>query len=350
MSVWYTTRETVMRAADIKASAYVTADVDRAIESGARDVDRLLGLGDANRPGLAPWYGALTFDRPVLNNESNFRFWLKRHRLIRLDAVVSGGTDITTSVLPWPSESGPPYSAIDVDRSTDASFTIESGIGQRSLVAVGLWGQTEQERTNLAWELGSSPSAAATAVTIHAPIGVGAVVRIGDERMIVTERSWLSSGQTGTLAASVNAQALSVSDGTAFFTGETLLMESERLLVQDIAGNTLIVRRQADGSTLAAHTSATIYYGRSCTVERGALGTTADTHTSGAQIYVWQPPTLAEKLNVAYALDGRAQEVSAYARTVGVGDNVRNASGAGLRNLENDVREALGRGPNMAAV
>lgn len=351
MGAWYTTRERVMRAADVKAVAYATAEIDATIEAASRDVDRLIRRGDATRPGLAPWYGTRVFDWPAApDNFRNWKFWLGPHKLIRADAVISGDVNITTDVLLSPPQSGAPYNAIVVDRATDSAFNFSSGVGQRSLSVTGLWGETDDEKTATSWTIGSSPNATTTSVTINAPIGVGSIVRIGDERMIVTERTWASSGQTDTLTASITDQSVAVSDGTAFFVGETLLIESERVLVQDISGNTLIVKRAMDGTALASHTAATIYYARACTVERGALGTTADSRTSGDQIHVWQSPALAEQLTVAYVLDAREQERSAYARTIGMGENEKSVGRGGVKALEARVEEAFGRPVRMAAI
>jgi len=350
MGAWYTTRERFMRAADIKGVAYASDEADAIVEASSRDVDRLIRRGDATRPGLAPWQGTRLFDWPAPNNDGNFRFWLGPHKLISKTAIVSGGVTITSSVLLWPPESGPPYHAIDIDRSTDAVLTIGDGIGQQSLSVTGLWGHTDIERTLSTWTLGSSPNTSTTSVTINAPVGVGSLVRVGTERMIVTERDWVTSTQTGTLTSSVSAQSLAVTTGSAFFRGETLLIESERVLVQDISGNTLTVKRAVDGTTLAAHSGATIMYARACTVERGALGSTAAAHTSGDVVNIWQPPALAERLTIAYGLDTREQERAAYARTIGTEDNQRAAGRGGIRNLEARVEEAFGRPVRMAAV
>lgn len=351
MGAWYTTRERFMRAADIKGVAYANDEADGIIEASSRDVDRLVRRGDATRPGLAPWQGTRVFDWPAPNNSGNFRFWLDAHKLISVSAVVSGGTTITSDVLLWPPQSGPPYHAIDIDRSTDSVLTIGEGVGQRSLSVTGLWGHTNVEKTLSTWTTGSNlADTTGTSVTVHAPIGVGSIIRVDSERMIVTERSWTSSSQTGTLTSSVSAQSLAVGSGSAFFPGETLLLDSERMIVQDISGNTLTVKRAVDGTTLAAHTGATIYYARACTVERGALGTTAATHSSGTQVHVWQVPALAERLTIAYGLDTREQERAAYARTIGAEDNQRNAGRGGIRSLELRVEEAFGRPVRMAAV
>ncbi len=350
MGAWYTTRERVMRAGDIKAVAYATAEIDATIEAASRDVDRLIRRGDETRPGLAPWTGSITFDWPAPNNDGNFRFWLDQHKLYSLTSAVSGGVTITSDVLLWPPQSGPPYHALDIDRSSDSVLQIGDGVGQRSLVVTGVWAQSVTERGLSTWTLGTSPNASTTSVTVNAPIGVGSIIKVGTERMIVTERAFAPSGQTGTLASSVAAQSLSVSDGTAFFYGETLLIDSERVTVSDIIGNTLTVRRAVDGTALAAHAASSIAYARACTVERGALGTTAASHSSGDRVYAWVPPSLAEQLTIAYALDTREQERSAYARTIGTEDNMRAAGRGGIKSLEDRVQELYGRPVRMAAV
>jgi hypothetical protein len=339
----YATRERVMRAADIRATAYVASEIDSALQSSSQAVDDLCMRGDAIRPGFAPWEGTITFDWPISNNDNPYRFYLNRHTLLTADSATSGGVDISSALLPWP-EYGPPYRALDVDQGSGQLLTFVTGIGQRSLDITGTWGETDAERTLNTWTLGAAlSSTTATTATLNAPFGVGSILRIGTERMWVTERAWATSGQTGSLTRSAAAQTLAVSDGTAFLAGEELLIDAERLLIRDIAGNNLVVQRAQSGSTLAEHTLATIYWSRSCTVERGVLGTAAATHSNSAQIYLFTPPSLCEQLTVAYTLNQREQESSAYARTVGSGDSERAASGRGIAELEKQVLASYGR-------
>lgn len=343
MGAWYTTRERVMRAADVKASAYLAPEIDAAIESSSRAVDHLCNRGDQTRPGFAPWTGTVTYDWPVLNNEDAYRFWLNQNSLTSLTSAVSGSVDITSAALLRP-EVGPPYSSVIISQDSGHLLTFTSGAGEASLALAGVWcGCVVTERTNATWLLGSSPDADDQQVTLNAPLGVGNIVRIGSERMQITGKSWADSGQDATLTASASAQTIAVSDGDAFFTGEELLIDAERVLIQDIAGDNLVVKRAVGGSVLASHSSASVFYARSFTVERGVLGTSAGSHTSGAALAVYQPPPLVEQLTVAYALDQRAQETSAYARTVGTGDSERQATGGGIKDLEARVYMAHGR-------
>lgn len=332
-----------MRAADVKATAYLAGEIDEAIQSGARAIDRLCHRGDETRPGFAPWTGTITYDWPGLNNNSAYRFHLNQNALSSLTTAVSGGLTITTNTILRP-ETGPPYGMVDVDQGTSSLFTNNSGAGQRSLALTGVFcGCRVRERTLASWQLSGALSDSAETASIDAPLGVGNLIRVGTERMLVTERAWVDSGQGGSLTASRDAQSMTVATASAFLAGEEILVDAERMLVRDVAGDNIIVQRAISGSTLAAHTTAAIFWSRSFTLQRAALGTTAASHLDNAQVYVYEPPAPIEQLNIAYALDQRAQESSAYARTVGTGDAERQAGGGGIKALEDRVYFAYGR-------
>lgn len=346
----YTTRERIMRAPDIKASAYATADVDAAIVTASGMVDDLCHRGRRSRgiPGFYPWIGTLTFNYPNQQNAGTFRLWLDQFRIISLTSLTSGGTDITATALLEPAASGPPYNRIDLDQATSQGFTFTSGIGQRSIAVRGVFGENDvqQQRATLTTGINAS----ATTITVSGRLDVGMVIVVDTERMQVLEKSWTTSSQTGTLTAAANAQTLAVSDGTVFAVGEELLLDAERVMVQDIAGNNLIVRRASGGSTLAAHTAATIFWPRSITVTRGVLGTTAATHSIGAAVMQQLVPSSIEELTRAYAMDTFFQGGSGYARTVGAGEGERNYSGRAIRELEERVYGAYGRRIRSRAV
>jgi hypothetical protein len=350
MEAVYATRERVMRAADVRASAYFSAEIDERLASASRSVDRLCHRGDGIRPGFAPWAGTVTYDWPANNNADSYRFWLNQNALYSLSAVSSGGETITSSALLRP-ETGPPYSSIIVNRAGGASLTFDTGIGEASLALTGVWcGCPIDEVSRSTWLLSGNITSSVEAITINAPLGVGNIIRIDSERMIVADRAWGSSGQTGSLASSNAAQTLTVADGTAFFIGEELILDAERVLIHAITGNNLLVQRAVAGSPLAAHTTATIYYSRTFTMQRGQLGTTGASHLTGAPIYVYRPPALISQLTVAYAIDQGAQENSAYARTVSMGEDVKEMVGRGLKSLEERVYSMYGRKNRMRSV
>jgi len=349
--VGYTTVEAVMASPDIKASAYAGARFAEYIAAGAASIDKLVHLGARDRgiPGFAPWVGTLSFDWPNDQDARSGQFWLNQHTLISLTSMTSGGTTIdAASVFLEPVASGPPYTNIRLDRSSSSSFGSGSGVGQRSLALTGVWGHSNNERSSsvVSGALNSSVELVSTA----ADVGVGSIIRVDSERMIVTGKNWAATGDAGTLAANNAAQSLAVTSGALYRAGEELLIDAERLLIRDVAGNTLIVQRAWSGSTLAAHSAAAVYFAHTLVVERGALGTSAASHNDQAVVYVWVAPSLIGTLNRAYALDTFFQENSGYARTIGSQESEREFNARGIRSLEERVYGAYGRRPRTRAV
>jgi hypothetical protein len=115
------------------------------------------------------------------------------------------------------------------------------------------------------------------------------------------------------------------------------------MLVTAVTGNTVAVKRAWDGTTLAAHTNATIYAQRLWTVTRGGFGTTAATHLNGAAISRYTPPSLVTQLSLAEAENNLLQAVSGYARTVGAADNARPVSGQSLADIRAMAYQQYGR-------
>lgn len=338
MFVPYATRERLAAAADVTWAAWLDGELDLAIEQGSRAVDKLCRRGDETRPAFAPWTGTIEFDWPTDANRSSYRYWLGPHSLLTTETVTSGGDDVTTAALGYPAQYGPPYEALDLDQADSFTYTTATGIGQRSLAVAGTWCATPiNELTMATWTLTGSISSGDVSADLLAVLGVGSQIRIGTERMIVTDRAWAATGDSDTLTASMNDTSVTVADGAAYVRGDTLILDSERVRVRDVVGNTLVVQRAVDGSALAAHTAAPIYALRTCGIARGALGTTAAGHTAGDPVYVYRYPAIVEQLAVAYALDQRAQETANYARAKTVGD------GSPLKVLEDRVLGAYGR-------
>lgn len=327
----------------------MSAEIDRAIASASRMVDRLCHRGDHVRPGFAPWTGTLTFDWPAPSSPGSWKLWLDNHSLISVSMFTSGGVSIPISSVLLRPIGGPPYSRLELDRADSYAFSFADGVGQASLAITGVWGFNDTERTATSWQLDGAVSSSAEQLTINAPLHVGHTVRLGSERVLIVERSWADGGATGSLTASNADQVLTVTDGSLFLAGEELLLGAERMLIRDIAGDNLIVQRAVGGSTLAAHTDAAIYWSRVFTVERGALGTTAVAHSDAAQVYVHVVPGPVEELTRAYALDSVAQSDAGYARTVGSAEAERVAGGGAIRLLEERVYGGYGRKGRMRA-
>lgn len=345
MGVWYTTREVVKEALDVRRSAYSDRQVDRCIESASRAVEGIL------RRRFYPWAGTRTFPWP--SDSYWWRLWLDEDELISLTTLTADGTAIAASdYFLEPANQGPPYDSIEIDRSSSATFLL-GDTSQRAVAVTGVFGYAIEETAGGALAEALDSSETGVDVTDSAAVGVGSILRVDTERMIVTGKSMLDTGQNiaGNLTAAQNAETVPVGSGTAFAVGETILVDAERMLIRDIAGSNLIVKRGYDGSTLTTHTSgADVYAPRTLTVTRGALGTTAAAHDTAAAIAVHAVPGLVGELCVAIALTTLGQREAGYARTVGSGDNEREASGRGLVQIRKDAIAAYGRLPRVQAV
>ncbi|MFF7096412.1 hypothetical protein ACFY9A_29055 [Streptomyces rubradiris] len=349
----YATREDVQRAMDSKPTARNTAQIDRALQSASRDVEHLC------HRRFYPEQGTRYFDWPYAEYRPSWRLWLDDSELISLTSITSGGVAIPLDdILLEPNRSGPPYTRVEINIGTSAAWG-GGNTHQRDITITGLWGYRNDE-TPAGALAGAVSSTTATTVAVDGPaaavIGVGSVIRVDSERMIVTGRTMAGTGQTlggSGLTAQQNNVALTVADGADFAVDEVLLVESERMLIVDIAGNTLTVKRGWDGSVLAAHPAgASIYASRSLTVARGALGTTAATHTGGAAVVRWESPGLVRDLVIAEAIGRLTSETSGYTRALraGEGTGERNRDNSALASLRQAVYDAVGRKARMRSV
>ena len=337
--VWYATREEIKAELDVKETSRSNARIDRALEDASRRVEGLC------HRRFYPVQGTRYFDWPA-RPSGGYAPWLLRldaSELISVSTLASGGNTIAaTDYNLEPNRGGPPFTRVEIKLSTDASF----GGGdtyQRDVQISGLWGYRNTESTvgALAEILDATETGVDVDAATSAAVGVGSVLRVDSELMLVTGLTQLSTGQTlggAGLTNQNNAVTVTVANGAAFAAGEVILIDAERMLVEDVVGNNLIVRRAWDGSTIAAHTvGVTIYAPRTLTVTRGALGTTADTHGNGSTVYAWQPPGPIRQLTIAEALTDLLQGRSGYARTAGSGENERETSGRGLKDLRDSV-------------
>jgi hypothetical protein len=352
--VWYATREDVMRAMDVKLTARQARQIDRALESASRDVE------DLCHRRFYPVQATRYFDWPNPQRAASWRLWLDDNELITLTTLTSGGTIIaSTDYFLEPNRSGPPYNRLEIDLDSNAAYG-GGDTHQRDIAITGLWGYRNTETTvgTLtealdATETGVDVNAAASAV-----LGVGSIIRVDSERMLVTGRQMADTGQNvggAGLTAQANSVTLTVADGTAFAVDEILLVESERLLIVDIAGNQLTVIRAWDGTVLAAHTAGVdIYAARTLTVQRGALGTTAATHSTSAPIVRWDPPGLVRDLVIAEVMNRVTNEQAGYLRTRratgGLSSNDQALTAQDLPALRARVYNAHGRKARIRSV
>ena len=319
----YATRERVKRALDSAKTARTDAQVDSAILAATEDI-----YGRCHRT-FYPELKTVAFDWPDrVQRVPSWRLWLDANELISITSFTSGGVVIPTDDLKLYPNSGPPYNRIEIDLGSSSALSA-GDTHQQSISITGLYGYRNDEQTAGALTEALDASETAVDVTDSAGIGIGQLIRIGSERMVVTGKRSLTTGQTlqADLAAQANNTSVAVADGTAFAIGEVVLVGAERMLVLDVAGNTLIVKRQWDGTVLAVHTAgAVVYAPRTLTVERGVLGTTAATHDTAAVIVRWMPPSLIEQLAVAEALVTLGCEQAGYATSTRAGESARSVT------------------------
>jgi hypothetical protein len=193
----------------------------------------------------------------------------------------------------------------------------------------------------------TSTTATNVQVTDGSVVGVGQMLIVDSERMVIADRSTLDTGQTNLSGATTDLltdNAIGVTDGTQLHVDEVIQIDSERMLIVDVTGNVATVKRAWDGTALATHATGThIYALRNLTVLRGQNGTTAATHLIGAVPTVWRIPSLLRDLAIAEATVRVTQEVGGYTTVEGDGESSVKNIGAGLPDLWDEAEQRFGR-------
>jgi hypothetical protein len=337
MSFWYATREDVKSALDAKETARNNDAVDRALAAATPAVEGLL------HRSFYPWTGTREFTFPQPGSAVSSKLWLDQNEVISLTSLVVAGDTVGPSEYSLePTRYGPPYNSINL---INEAYSYSSS-PERAVAGTGVFGYRIDETPQGTLTAGVNSSATSITITADAKVGVGSLIRIDDERMVVTDRSWTDTTQvtSNSMDAKVSTVTVGVSNGSDFLAGETILVDAEKMLVVDVAGNNLVVKRAWDGSVLAAHTvAAVVYASRTLRVSRGVLGTTAASHSTAAQVHLFLYPALVRELAIAFAITYLQQEGAGWARTAGGGENEREVSGRGLNQIKQDAYAAHGR-------
>src|SRR3546814_4874178 len=91
--VFYTTRESVQDAFDVKEAAHRSAQIDEAIASASDDID---GWLNRHKHGLAPRNATRYFSWPSRNYAPAWRLWLDENTLVSVTSLTAGGTVIAS--------------------------------------------------------------------------------------------------------------------------------------------------------------------------------------------------------------------------------------------------------------
>lgn len=310
---WYATREDLRVALSSASTARNDAQLDRALDAGSRSVEDL-----CNRT-FWPVVASRSWDWPNRQYARAWRLWLDDSDLISLTSLTAGGDTIPVDdVILQPNRTGPPYRRLEIRLSSSSAFAA-GDTPQEAITAVGLWGFCDTAHPAGALSSGIDASTGTVPVTAASLVGVGDLIRVGDERMIVTGKQIGDTGQTlgADLPAKKDSVLLSVQDGTRFAAGDAITVGPETMLVRAVAGAQLTVVRAYDSTVLAAHTAGdAVWASVALTVMRAAAGTTAATAVAGAAISRWVAPAQARTLTIAEAMCTLLSEQSGYARTV----------------------------------
>lgn len=336
----YATREDVTGSMDVAATARFDTQIDREIQSSSRGIDKLM------RRVFYPQLATRTFDWLDHQYSLSWRLWLDKNELAALPTLVtSGGVDITAGVLARP-DTGPPFTRLEIDLSTNAAFAATSTY-QRAVSVTGTFGYSVDETPGGTISALSTTAQNTATISDSSLVGVGSMIRVDTERMIVSAKNMADSGQAaqGALTDKNNVVTVPVVDGTRYATNEVIMIDSEKMRIDEITGNNLTVKRAWDGSVLAAHTSGTeIYVARQVTLLRGQLGTTAATHAYDATVNVHAVPSLIRTLCVAETMITLAGERSGYVNVITRGELTKvGTSISGVDNLRQRAIDAYQR-------
>lgn len=345
--IWYATREQVMAASDTANTARSRKRIDKAIAGATRSIEEATGRR------FYPLLDTRTFDWPTLGLPPTAPSWmllLDEDEAISVSTVVSGGVTLTDDQ--WfarPSNApsrGKPYTNIQINVGEIGSF--DSGpITQQDAIAVsgafGYPGRDVEQAVVLA------DNGATVDVSSSADIGVGSLLKIDDERLVVTGRSQLDTGVTLTsgVDAKPNLTLIQVSDASTIQEDEVLLADGEKMLVTDVAGNNLLVKRAWDGTVLAPHATVALYAPRRLQVARAALGTTQGSHGASSPVNAWEFAEFINDWCVAESLVTLLREKSSYADVTGGGTtsklDVRGVAVADIRTRAIAAYARMGR-------
>lgn len=355
----YCTREEVARALDVKLAGFNNGQIDRQIVMSSDSVE------DTTKRIYYPTWDTRYFDWPNFQYAYPWMLYLDQHEMADQPTLfVTGALLPTPIVIPSgnfimrPINDGPPFTWVELRRDMNSSFGANS-TPQLDIALTGPFGYWTKTRTAGALAAAMTDTTSETVqVTQGNTPGVGDVMVVDQERMIVQEKQAITSGVVASafLTPSANDNAWEFPSGN-WFPGEVITVDNEQMLILTVVGSVLTVKRAWNGTGLVAHTSATVYVDRQLSVLRGSCGTIPTTHADNAVVSIASYPGLVKQLAIAESLVGLTQEPSAYAfdlesRTrvnqnvyggTGHGQQREPAIGVGLTDLRDRCAARFGR-------
>ena len=341
MPNWYATRESVKRAVRSNGNENDEA-IDRLIEASSRDIDNM------THRWFIPKTQTRTFRWPSHHGAGDILYLdadLISVTTLQSKAQDSSPTTIASSdYFLEPANHAPPYTRIEIDESSSASFDA-GDTAQRSISVLGSWGYSSDTISLGTVTSGLASDAAATSMvcsngSLTSGVNVGHNLLIESEQLFVTEKTSAALGSIltdGVLTAD-KSENVTVDSGHGIVAGEVILVDSEQMFVRVSGTTALTVERAFNGTTLAAHTNNTaVHIFRTLTVTRGVNGTTAATHANSTAVSAYSPPAPIKELCIGMSIAAFTQEAAAYGRTIGSGEGAVEMTGRQLDNLQERV-------------
>ena len=340
MGNWYVSREAVKSSANI-AGVDLHPVIDAIIEAKSREIER------HTRRIFIPKTQTRLFRYP---QREGVRSWqldldedLQSVTTLQTKAQDSSPTSISSSdFFTEPVNTGPPFHTIEIDLSTTAAF--EGGdTSQRSIAVAGSWGFSADTRSVGTVASGLDSDAAATSMVVSnaSLIDVGETLLIDSEQIFVSERSAADVGKNisdASVTADLADVTITMEASHGLLAGEVIRIDSEKMFIESVSTNDLTVIRAYDGSVLAAHSNgADVFHFRTLTIERGANGTTAASHTDATAISKYEPPFDVRELVKAETILHMKQDQATWARVVGAGESVTEVTSRGINRLRDAV-------------
>lgn len=353
--IWYATVEQVLSGLEVTSRARATTLVKQKLESASRSVEDQL-----NRR-FYPERRIVKVDWPNYGYTPPWAIDMWDNEYADVYVVTSGGANIPIADLIFrraDEKLEPPYDRLEISLASGSAFAAGLTFQQATVIEALFTGDKDTAVTVPGGALGAGINAAASSCVINPSsglytVGSGSLLLVGSERMVIVDRQFADTATTtaGAIAANKGVVTLPVSDGTKFAVEETIIVESERMRVDDIVGNNLTVSRSWDGSVLAAHNSGlAVYAKRTCIIRRGVLGSTAAAHSLNDLVYVHEYPGPVTELCIAETVVALEQNSSGFARTVGTGNSQRESAGKGLEDIRARAYSSHGRKARQGSV
>jgi hypothetical protein len=340
-----------MSATDVQQVQDYIRHADSAIEAASRSVEELCHRRFWNS------IQTTQFEWPNFQRAYPWRIWFDAAELADVTTLVpvvtSGGVSIPNSAIFWAGSSNyyPPYRYMELDRSQSYSFG-SGDTPQRNVLITGNTGYWTQTKPGGTITSGLTSSVTTVPVSDSSVVGVGDVLIIDSESMLIRDMTWSTTGLTlssGGTTAQSNDNVLTLG-GSGVNAGEVLLIDAEWMLAVAVSGSSVTVERAWNGSVLTTHSGgATVYAQRSCTVSRAFGGTTAASHNSSETAYTQLVPDLVHELALAEALVYIEQKSRSYGTQEG-GPGMAKTPGAGLPGVRDQCYAAYGRKVRQRAV